>query len=129
MRNLPLVPPSARQPATVPASVVADPVDLRVDIRSTYARCSDGNGTLAHLFFSDDDVEIARAKAVCRTCGLATSCLDGALERQEAYGVWGAMLVIDGVAVEIRRRRGRPRKQPVPVLVVDETPIPQHLVA
>ena len=35
-----------------------------------YARCSDGNGTLSHLFFSDDDFDIARAKAICSKCGL-----------------------------------------------------------
>ena len=40
-----------------------------------YARCSDGNGTLSHLFFSDDDFDIARAKAICSKCGLRASCL------------------------------------------------------
>ncbi len=28
-------------------------------------RCADGNGTLTPLFFSDDVVDIARAKAIC----------------------------------------------------------------
>ncbi len=96
---------------------------------TSYARCSDGNGTLAHLFFSDDDHELARAKAICRPCGLKESCLSGALEREEPYGVWGGMLVLDGVPVEVKRKRGRPPKHPKPVLVVDEVPIPAHLVA
>ena len=91
---------------------------------STYARCSDGAGTLAHLFFSDDEYELARAKAICRSCGLAEECLQGAIERAEVYGVWGGKLVIEGVPVEFKRKRGRPRKHPKPVLVVDETPIP-----
>jgi WhiB family redox-sensing transcriptional regulator len=96
---------------------------------SSYARCSDGNGTLSFLFFSDDDLETARAKAICRTCGLQESCLSGAIERQEPYGVWGGKLVLDGVPVEFKRRRGRPPKHAKPVLIVDEAPIPPHLVA
>ncbi len=96
---------------------------------SSYARCSDGHGTLAALFFSDDEYELARAKAICRGCGLAESCLQGAIERAEPYGVWGGKLVLDGVPVEFKRKRGRPPKHPKPVLVVDEVPLPPHLVA
>ncbi len=92
-------------------------------------RCADGNGTLSYLFFSDDDHELARAKAICRPCGLQATCLAGAIERQEPYGVWGGLLVLDGVAVEFKRKRGRPSKHPKPVLVVDEVRIPAHLVA
>ena len=29
------------------------------------ARCADGNGTLTPLFFSDENIDIARAKAIC----------------------------------------------------------------
>lgn len=96
---------------------------------SSYPRCSDGRGTLAFLFFSDDDVDIARAKAICSTCGLQEACLAGAIEREEPYGVWGGKLMIEGVPVEFKRRRGRPRKNPLPPIVVDEVPIPPHLVA
>ena len=99
------------------------------DAGTSYARCSDGYGTLSHLFFSDDDHELARAKAICRPCGLKATCLAGAIEREEPYGIWGGMLVLDGVAVEVKRKRGRPPKHPKPVLVVDEVPIPDHLVA
>ena len=97
--------------------------------RSTFPRCADGNGTLTHLFFSDDEFDIARAKAICGRCGLAESCLAGALERSEPYGVWGGSLVIDGEIVEVKRGRGRPPKQPRPPLIVDEVPLPPHLVA
>jgi len=93
------------------------------------ARCADGQGTLTHLFFSDDEFDIARAKAICSKCRLDASCLAGALERREAYGVWGGQLLIEGVVVAIKRGRGRPPKTPRPVLVVDEVPIPPHLVA
>ena len=96
---------------------------------STYARCADGNGTLTHLFFSDDEFDIARAKAICGKCGLSTVCLSDALDRAESYGVWGGELLIEGVVVAVKRGRGRPPKNPRPVLVVDEVPVPPHLVA
>jgi len=96
---------------------------------SSYPRCADGNGTLSYLFFSDDDLELARAKAICRMCGLQEQCMTGAIDRLEPYGVWGGKLVLDGVPVEAKRQRGRPPRIPRPVLVVDEAPIPPHLVA
>ncbi len=92
------------------------------------ARCSDGAGTLAGLFFSDDDLDVARAKAVCRTCALSAACLEGALERKEAYGVWGGVLLIDGEPTRFARRRGRPPVVRIET-VEDEVPIPRHLVA
>ena len=99
------------------------------DTTHAVARCADGQGTLTHLFFSDDEFDLARAKAICRKCRLAESCLSGALERAEAYGVWGGELVIEGTIVAVKRGRGRPPKNPRPVLVVDEVPVPPHLVA
>lgn len=92
------------------------------------ARCSDGAGTLSHLFFSDDDLDVARAKAICRTCTLKESCLDGALARSEAYGVWGGVLLIDGEPARFARRRGRPPTHRIET-VAEEVPIPEHLVA
>lgn len=92
------------------------------------ARCSDGAGTLAHLFFSDDDLEIARAKAICRSCPISTACLDGALHRSEAYGVWGGVLLIDGQPSRFPRRRGRPPTHRIET-VAEEVPLPAHLVA
>ena len=105
-----------------------DPADDE-PIGSSFARCADGNGTLTHLFFSDDEFDIARAKAICGKCGLAESCLNDALDRAEPYGVWGGQLLVEGVVVAVKRGRGRPPKTPKPVLVVDEVPIPPHLVA
>ena len=100
-----------------------------VSVGTSYPRCSDGQGTLTHLFFAEDEFDVARAKAICRKCGLAEACLQGALEREEVYGVWGGELLVEGVIVAIKRGRGRPPKQPRPVLVVDEVPVPPHLVA
>jgi WhiB family redox-sensing transcriptional regulator len=93
------------------------------------ARCRDGHGTLTHLFFSDEVLEIARAKAICAKCPLQSQCLDAALERLEPWGGWGGQLIANGRVVAHKRPRGRPPKHPRPELVVDEVPIPPHLVA
>jgi WhiB family redox-sensing transcriptional regulator len=96
---------------------------------SSFARCADGNGTLTHLFFSDDEFDLARAKAICGRCGLAPNCLGDALDRVEPYGVWGGQLVIEGVVMAFKRGRGRPPKNPRPQVIVEEVPLPPHLVA
>lgn len=93
------------------------------------ARCSDGNGSMSHLFFSTDDVDIARAKSICSRCALRPECLDGALDRHEPYGVWGGQLLVDGIPVRFAPRRGRPSSTPRVEFVVDEVPLPAHLVA
>ena len=84
------------------------------------ARCADGNGTLTALFFSDDVIDIARAKAMCRRCPLQASCLADALERAEPWGVWGGELLSGGRIVANKRPCGRPPKRPRPALIVDE---------
>ena len=80
----------------------------RVDRRS--ARCADGEGSLVGLFFSDQLDEIARARGICRECPVMEACLEGALERQEPWGVWGGELIANGAILANKRRRGRPRK-------------------
>lgn len=113
-------------------------LELEIDIEQSQAipvqvtakaRCADGNGTLTHLFFSDIPLNIARAKAICAKCSLAASCLEGAVERQEPWGVWGGELIENGRVVVNKRPRGRPPKHPRPVVLIDEVPIPPHLVA
>lgn len=98
-------------------------------VRSPKARCADGHGTLSALFFSDDVVDIARAKAICSRCALADDCLRGALDRAEPWGVWGGELIENGRIVAQKRPRGRPPKHPRPLVVIDEVPLPPHLVA
>lgn len=92
------------------------------------ARCADGNGTLTHLFFSDIPLDIGRAKAICSKCTMAAACLEGAVERQEPWGVWGGELIENGRVVANKRPRGRPPKNPRPVVVIDEVPLPPHLL-
>lgn len=62
------------------------------------------------LWFADSPDVLETAKALCTTCPLQRSCLEGALLRREPWGVWGGSLVLQGVAVARKRPRGRPRK-------------------
>ncbi len=84
------------------------------------ARCADGNGTLTPLFFSDDVIDIARAKAICSRCQRRATCLQDALDRAEPWGVWGGELLDQGRVIVAKRPRGRPPKHARPVLVVGE---------
>ena len=89
-------------------------------VRRPVARCADGHGTLSALFFSDNVVDIARAKAMCGLCPLQADCLAGALEREEPWGVWGGELLSGGRIIANKRPCGRPPKHPRPELVIDE---------
>jgi len=92
-------------------------------------RCSDGNGTLSYLFFSEEWVDVQRAKAICAKCADQAGCLSGALERVEPWGVWGGEQLEMGRIVAVRRPRGRPPVLSRPAVLVEEVPIPRHLVA
>ncbi|MET0146560.1 MAG: WhiB family transcriptional regulator [Ilumatobacteraceae bacterium] len=85
-----------------------------------FPRCADGNGTLTPLFFSDDIIDIARAKAICGKCPLAATCLADAQAREEPWGVWGGELLANGRIVTNKRPCGRPPKHPRPELIIDE---------
>jgi WhiB family redox-sensing transcriptional regulator len=74
------------------------------------AKCQDGAATMVGLFFSEQLDDIATAKAICNTCALQESCLDGALARREPWGVWGGQLFFNGKVLAFKRKRGRPRK-------------------
>lgn len=87
------------------------------------ARCRDGNGTLTHLFFSDEPIAMARAKAICGKCALSAACLEGALERAEPWGIWGGELIESGRVIANKRPRGRPPKHPRPLVVINEDAI------
>ncbi|MGH9042923.1 MAG: WhiB family transcriptional regulator [Acidimicrobiia bacterium] len=88
------------------------------------ALCSDGTGALADLFFSESLDDIAAAKALCVECPMRLPCLEGALARQEPWGVWGGELFFQGKVLAHKRKRGRPPKvRPV------EAPEPAKLSA
>ncbi|GDX33546.1 MAG: WhiB family transcriptional regulator [Actinomycetota bacterium] len=92
-------------------------------------RCNDGNGTLSYLFFSEEFVDMARAKAICAKCTSKADCLAGALSRSEPWGVWGGELIEDGRIRSTKRPRGRPVTKPCAVLTIQEVPLPEHWVA
>ncbi len=73
------------------------------------ARCRDGAGTLTHLFFSDELLDIARAKAICARCTLRRVPRWGPRARR-AVGVWGGELIRARQLVVNKRPRGRPPK-------------------
>ena len=65
---------------------------------------------VAELYFSEKEAELNEAKALCGRCPLTQQCLQGALERQEPWGVWGGEILVNGVIASRKRSRGRPRK-------------------
>jgi len=109
--------PDRQRPPDLPGDDMADEL---LGARAPVARCADGNGTMAGLFFSDHVVDIARAKAMCALCPLAEQCLAGALEREEPWGVWGGQLLSGGRIIVGKRPCGRPPKNPRPEVIYDE---------
>ena len=79
----------------------------------TSAKCATGDARLLRLFFSEIPSEIEEAKATCRTCPLRLSCLEGAVEREEPWGVWGGHLFDRGRVIATKRGRGRPSKEAI----------------
>ena len=67
------------------------------------------------LFFAEAPADVEAAKALCRGCRARTSCLEGALERREPWGVWGGELLLRGTIDPRKRPRGRPRKEDVAI--------------
>ncbi|NDA81240.1 MAG: hypothetical protein EBX92_09050 [Actinobacteria bacterium] len=49
------------------------------------------------------------AKDLCSACPMRVRCLEGALSRQEPWGVWGGEIFDNGVVVQAKRQPGRPR--------------------
>jgi WhiB family redox-sensing transcriptional regulator len=62
------------------------------------------------LWFAENPSDLERAKSLCQACPARFACLAGALERREAWGVWGGEIFVDGVVVARKRGRGRPRR-------------------
>ncbi len=62
------------------------------------------------LFFAEAPADVEAAKALCQGCHARITCLEGALERREPWGVWGGELLLRGTVVPRKRPRGRPRK-------------------
>jgi WhiB family redox-sensing transcriptional regulator len=65
------------------------------------------------LFFAESPEDVENAKSLCRGCPARITCLAGAVERREPWGVWGGQLFLRGEIVPRKRPRGRPRKTEV----------------
>jgi WhiB family redox-sensing transcriptional regulator len=62
------------------------------------------------LWFADEPAQLERAKQLCTSCPVLHGCLAGAVQREEAAGVWGGQIFDRGRIVTHKRPRGRPRK-------------------
>ena len=60
------------------------------------------------LYFSEDEIQVQEAKALCGGCPVRAQCLEGALSRQEPAGVWGGELFEEGRIIAKKRKAGRP---------------------
>jgi WhiB family transcriptional regulator, redox-sensing transcriptional regulator len=72
------------------------------------------------LFFAEAPADVETAKALCQGCRARNSCLEGALERREPWGVWGGELLLRGTIVPRKRPRGRPRKEDATMAKADD---------
>ena len=112
--------PTAALPE-LPIGPSQHPVDVQI---ARKARCADPRASYTALFFSENAMDTARAKAICARCEVRDLCLARALERAEPYGVWGGEFLIDGEIVIAKRGRGRPRRIPLPTDVDEVTGMP-----
>jgi len=60
-------------------------------------------------FFPEDDVTLARARALCAGCPLRDVCRSLGVARGES-GVWGGALLVEGRILDRVPVMGRPRK-------------------
>ena len=105
----------------LPIGPSRNPVDVQI---ARKARCADPRSLYTALFFSENAMDTARAKAICARCEVRDLCLARALERAEPYGVWGGEFLIDGEIVVAKRGRGRPRRIPLTTDVDEVTGMP-----
>jgi len=64
------------------------------------------------VFFPADEGDLADALAICDGCTVRTLCRTIAMARAES-GVWGGVLLAEGVPQDGVKRRGRPSKAAV----------------
>ena len=94
------------------------------------AACTQISGDRAarvRVFFSQDRKVIDQAKAICAGCPRRESCLEGALERREPWGVWGGELFRNGHVLTNRERRSRYQQvRAQPISPVNTLPVEPH---
>ncbi|GAA2719372.1 WhiB family transcriptional regulator [Cellulomonas aerilata] len=93
-----------------PSATTVELADDRRDFDQVVAGLVPCRNNDPELWFAEQTARVERAKALCRDCPLIASCLAGALEREEPWGVWGGEVFVGGTVVATKRGRGRPRK-------------------
>ncbi|WP_193104298.1 WhiB family transcriptional regulator [Brachybacterium sp. FME24] len=78
------------------------------DTAATTLPCHDA--AAADLFFSERPADLEQAKTLCAGCPFLEECRQGALDREEPWGVWGGSIFESGRIIAVKRGRGRPRK-------------------
>jgi WhiB family redox-sensing transcriptional regulator len=94
---------------TAGTAILAGPVSTAGIPNGLMLPCSED----PELFFAESPSDVETAKALCQGCPSRLSCLTGARERREPWGVWGGELFLRGEVVPRKRPRGRPRKTEV----------------
>jgi WhiB family redox-sensing transcriptional regulator len=109
-KALPQAGPSAMAAEDVispaPAGDAFSLTDVRTDLELP---CRDD----PELFFAESPADVEFAKSLCMGCAARLTCLAGAVERREPWGVWGGEVFLRGEIVPFKRPRGRPRKSTV----------------
>jgi len=95
--------------SAMPVRVTVNPVAPVVVDSGPEFPCADD----PDLFFAESPDDVELAKSLCGGCQFRASCLTGAVERREPWGVWGGELFLRGEIVPRKRARGRPRKNDV----------------
>ena len=106
--------PQAGPTAQVPQDVISpapagDPFSVAEERTDLELPCRDD----PELFFAESPDDVEFAKSLCLGCAARLTCLAGAIERREPWGVWGGEVFLRGEIVPFKRPRGRPRKNTV----------------
>lgn len=102
-------------------------LDITTESWHALAACASENAVSNDIFFSEELQDIAAAKTICAGCPVIAECLEGAIDRREPWGVWGGQLFMNGKVLMVKRRRGRPPKNPRPEDQMPTVPVPEHL--
>jgi hypothetical protein len=88
--------PDQRNQARIRGQIPAAPVRparlVRLQFPSSQVPATPDAACISHdpeLWFSRFPQAIAHAKAICHGCAHRSSCLSGAIDRRETYGIWG----------------------------------------
>jgi hypothetical protein len=77
------------------AAVAPQPLGLTGIQVGTALPCADD----PDLFFAESPDELEEAKSICHGCPVKGTCLAGAIDRREPWGVWGGQLFLRGEPV------------------------------